>query len=560
MNIALNEGNKHTWWQTVFTKTVSRQLFWGVALTHAILMTIFVIDLVDKQQQFLYQQSKEQSIALVKTLAANGTSWILADDYIGMEEVINSQSLFPNLNFALFTDNDNKVLAHSQREHVGLFLDDETSVRMLEDSLSTLILFESNNQIDIATAVFVNGEKIGWARVSLNREHIVDNLQVINRNGYFYMLLAVAVGSLFAILLARGLTKAIRVMTIAANEVREGGREVDFDVQRIDELGELGQGFNDTVKALAQNEAALKRQQEGLEETVRERTLELEESNCELSNANELILENNEQIKASYKKLKEMQKQLVETEKMSALAYLVRGIAHEMNTPLGIAYTANTCVGDKIAEIENYLSCDEVSKEQLLEYLEEATEAVQFITKNIERSTLLVGRFKELDSQQYDTQPERLNMKEYVEAAQINLHVEELEPAINVNVDIACELFVMGNGKQLEQLFYHLFENSITHAFDQVDDRKINISANHKGSKVELLYRDNGNGMAAEQVEQVFNPFYTSKLGKGSSGLGMSVVYNIVKYGFNGEITCHSKLGTGVEIKVVFDVNSDTEQ
>ncbi|MCP5077197.1 MAG: cell wall metabolism sensor histidine kinase WalK, partial [Psychromonas sp.] len=295
----IDRGKSTAWWKVFFTKTVTRQLFWGVALTHALLMTIFVIDLVSKQREFLYQQNKQQSIALVKTLAANGTSWILADDYIGMEEVINSQSLFPDLNFALFTDNDNKVLAHSHRQHVGLYLNDAISLDMLYGSDKTKVLFESHDQIDIATPVIANDKQIGWARVSLDRSHIVDNLQVINRNGYFYMLLAVLVGSVFAILLARSLTKAIHVMTNAANAVREGSRDVNFDVQRIDELGDLSCDFNDTVRALAENEAELKKYQQGLELIVEERTVELEASNSELLRANELILLHNEQIEGA---------------------------------------------------------------------------------------------------------------------------------------------------------------------------------------------------------------------------------------------------------------------
>ncbi|WP_248009734.1 HAMP domain-containing protein [Vibrio amylolyticus] len=420
---------------------------------------------------------------MVKTLAANGTSWILSDDYIGMEEVINSQSLFPDLNFALFTDNDNKVLAHSNREYVGLFLDDTVSLRMLDDSVGTLILFENGQQIDIATGVYVNGEKIGWARVSLNRGHIVNNLEVINRNGYFYMLLAVVVGSLFAILLAKGLTKAIRVMTTAAHDVREGARDVSFDVDRIDELGTLSSDLNDTVKTLAENEAELKRYQQGLEKIVKERTIELEESNSELLRANEVISEHNIQIEASYIKLKDMQKKLVETEKMSALAYLVRGVAHEMNTPLGIAITGNSCVSDKVREIKAYLSGTNITKERLLEYLQDTEEASEFVSTNIERATLLVERFKELDAQQYIDSNDPINIREHVSAALANQNLDEMEPKLMVSLDIADDINVLGNAKQFEQLLYHLFENSTLHAFDGIEDRQISITAKQKQSK-----------------------------------------------------------------------------
>ncbi|MCK6264660.1 hypothetical protein KP803_15380 [Vibrio sp. ZSDE26] len=66
--------------------------------------------------------------------------------------------------------------------------------------------------------------------------------------------------------------------------------------------------------------------------------------------------------------------------------------------------------------------------------------------------------------------------------------------------------------------------------------------------------------MKQEQVEQIFNPFYTSKLGIGSSGLGMSVVYNIVTHSLNGEISCHSELGEGVTLTILLDLVEDDKR
>ncbi|MCP5076647.1 MAG: hypothetical protein GY951_01100, partial [Psychromonas sp.] len=337
----------------------------------------------------------------------------------------------------------------------------------------------------------------------------------------------------------------------------EGSRDVNFDVQRIDELGDLSCDFNDTVRALAENEAELKKYQQGLELIVEERTVELEASNSELLRANELILLHNEQIEGAYESLKKMQKQLVETEKMSALAYLVTGIAHELNTPLGIAYTANSCTENRLGDLKNYLSSEAISKKQILEYIQEALDATNLTTKNIQRSTLLVDRFKELDAQRHNYHIETINIKEHVNGVLLNRHIEDLRPAITVKVDIDDELNLLGNRKQFEQFLFHLFENSIVHAFENIEDRQISVSAFRDQDKIEFVYQDNGIGMAKEQVEKIFNPFYTSKLGSGSSGLGMNVVYNIIKHSFNGDISCHSELGKGTMLKVVFYTEID---
>jgi len=254
---------KHFW-----IKSISHQLILGIALVHALLMSIFVYDLVDRERDFLISQSEEQAQGLVETLAANSTSWVLANDFIGLEEVISSQSGFPELRYAMVTNMFGKVMGFTDRTFVGQFLHDDISLQQLqaEGSKSTILISDSNI-IDIITPITSKGSQIGWARVGVSRTGITDNLKIVTYKGLFYTLIAILVGIGFAWVMSKNLTSGINKLLQAARKVRDGQRDVDFDLDRPDELGQLALGLKSTVSTLVENERILSDEHAKMEES-----------------------------------------------------------------------------------------------------------------------------------------------------------------------------------------------------------------------------------------------------------------------------------------------------
>jgi methyl-accepting chemotaxis protein len=243
---------KHFW-----TASISRQLMLGIALVHAVLMTIFVFDLVGRQSDFLVEESGKQAVALAETLAANGTSWILSNDIVGMEEVINSQRGYPGLRYAMFLGLDGQVLGFSDRSEVGRYVADETSLRLLEPSTETQVLVDSDQLIDAACPVLVKGRQIGWARVGISRGGIVGSLALVTNEGLLYTVFAILVGVLFAWLMGRSLTRDIRQLADVANRIHGGGRDVHTTLDRPDELGRLSADLNRMLHTLGAREQDL---------------------------------------------------------------------------------------------------------------------------------------------------------------------------------------------------------------------------------------------------------------------------------------------------------------
>ncbi len=231
-----------------WTASLSRQLMIGIALVHAVLMSIFVFDLVDREQDFMLSQSSDGAIGLAHTLAANGSSWILANDFVGIEEVIQSQNSFPGLVYAMFLDMNGKVLGFTDRNKVGQYIDDPLSLQLLHASPTKQILIDTSELIDIAVPINVKSRQVGWARIRLDRSEISNNLKIVTLNGLTYTAFAISIGLLFAWFMAKRMTHDLRTLEKKANQVSKGKTDINFKLERADEIGKLSIHFDNMVK------------------------------------------------------------------------------------------------------------------------------------------------------------------------------------------------------------------------------------------------------------------------------------------------------------------------
>lgn len=248
----------------IWTHSLARQLMFGIAFVHAVLMTIFVFDLVEREREFMLNQNLENAKGLAHTLATNGTSWILSSDFIGIEEVINSQKKYPFLKYAMFINMQGKVLGFTDRGQVGRYVSDELSRSLLVSPKETKTLVEHSLFVDVASPVIASGKQIGWARVGISREGIHENLTIITNNGMLYTSAAIGIGLLFAWFMAGSMTKDIRKMVNAATDMRLGKSSLDVDVSRDDELGILADEINSMFTVVTNREREIKRSNEDL--------------------------------------------------------------------------------------------------------------------------------------------------------------------------------------------------------------------------------------------------------------------------------------------------------
>lgn len=274
-----------------------------------------------------------------------------------------------------------------------------------------------------------------------------------------------------------------------------------------------------------QQEIQLKEHQSILEDTVKRRTCELEKA---LAN------------------LKDSQEQLLVSEKMAVLGGLVAGVAHEINTPVGVGVTAASHLESKIREIKQLYRDDELTREGYEEFLDNAVEGSQIILRNLQTAANLVSSFKLVAVDQSSEAMRTFKLKEYINAILLSLQPELKQTQIRVALDCPDDLTLDSYPGDFSQIFTNLIMNSIAHGFNQGKDAgNITIQTQMEENNVVIRYRDDGKGIPGNIIQKVFDPFFTTSRQSGRSGLGMHIIYNIITQKFKGTITCEDTASKG---------------
>ncbi len=259
--------------------------------------------------------------------------------------------------------------------------------------------------------------------------------------------------------------------------------------------------------------------------------------------------------------LKRIQTKLIESEKMAALGSLVAGVAHEVNTPLGIAITANSHHQKQLKTILNKFQGDTLDYEDLEEYLKASSRSSDLVSENLQRAANLVQNFKKTAVDQQHLDAEFIVLEEY--ARQIFATLKPLTQQKNVQFEVSGpEDSLNTYTGAIAQILTNLISNSCEHGFNEPDSNNT-IQVHFKqldGVTWEMRYRDNGKGMSQSEVDKIYDPFFTTARAKGGSGLGMSIVYNLITQKLNGSVEVSSKEGEGSQFIMIFKDATYTPQ
>ncbi len=244
--------------------------------------------------------------------------------------------------------------------------------------------------------------------------------------------------------------------------------------------------------------------------------------------------------------LKSAQEQLVQSEKMASLGSLVAGVSHELNTPIGIALTASTSLLSMTREMRHRLQSNTLKKSSLLNYFEQACSATELVESNINRATELITSFKQVAVDQTSERRRHFNLLKNIEDVVKTLTPKLKGTSHTVNIDVPSDIEMLSYPGPLGQVLTNFITNTLIHGFEGMDDGVMEIVAVHNDNLVVITYRDNGCGIDEANLPKIFDPFYTSKLGKGGSGLGLNVVYNLCTGVLGGEVDVSSAKGKGI--------------
>ncbi|MGS2719749.1 ATP-binding protein [Paraglaciecola aestuariivivens] len=343
----------------------------------------------------------------------------------------------------------------------------------------------------------------------------------------------------------------------------------------IDEMIEFQSKLSGTQNELKEANRRLDDQNISLEEEVAKKTatlskimLDLEQQKDELLiNQRELRQENenrqfiedelrkrNSELAASMETIQLAKDQLVESERMASLGGLVAGIAHDVNTPLGVSVTATSFLQDRVQKLQTAYDEKTLTGSTMSSFLSEAQQTINLLTNNLNRASELISSFKQVAVDQTSEAEREINVSEYLSEV-----VQSLAPNFKKTqhtIDIQCpdDLTIKCAPGVLAQILTNMIMNSLIHGFDNKTKGAIKVVISQQDNNLIINYSDDGRGLDEGTLEKHFDAFFTTRRGKGGSGLGTHIMYNLVTQTLGGEIEVFSQPEMGLQYKITIPV------
>ena len=260
--------------------------------------------------------------------------------------------------------------------------------------------------------------------------------------------------------------------------------------------------------------------------------------------------------------LKMAQDHLMQSEKMAVLGELVAGVAHEINTPIGIGVTGMSALEERSNDIKKIYAKNDLTQDDFENYINTVSEASTTVLSNLQRAAEMVRTFKQVAADQSSERRRTFKLKEYINDIIFSMRPRLKKTRHMITVKCPDDLELETYPGALSRIVTNLVMNSLIHGFDKKEKGKIVFDIKREKEGLLFKYSDNGKGMEQEVVGKIFDPFFTTRRGQGGTGLGLHIVYNLVTQTLNGTIECNSKPGKGTVffIRIPFEVKIDHEQ
>ncbi|WP_372766992.1 ATP-binding protein [Pseudoalteromonas sp.] len=334
--------------------------------------------------------------------------------------------------------------------------------------------------------------------------------------------------------------------------VKDVSKNKNYDVvvpnAKITELDLLAKSINTLfARTLAQLERQKKDEKEirqlnqNLELKVNQRTVALKEANQELL--------------STLERMHQYQTKIVENEKMASLGQMVAGVAHEVNTPLGLGITGSTLLKDKLEELKSHFDNKTLTSSHMSRFIEDGVENLDLIYRNLNRAAELVSSFKQLAVTHETQEGKHINLYHFTNEVISTLTGELAKLPHKVCVEGDTTLEIWTKPPVIQQIIENLISNSLIHAFYPEQQGNIIISISKRDNHAIIDYQDDGKGVPIDIRNRIFDPFVTTRRGEGGSGLGMHLVYNLVTQALDGSIKLNTEAQKGahfiIEIPII---------
>ena len=416
------------------------------------------------------------------------------------------------------------------REIVGMKIIDES----LDHTYQKKVDVTNDNQdhiISNSKDIIYNNELIGSIEIMMTTEYQIDEIYERIKLQLLQSLVLSLALVITIILLLKRIIAPLNVLEQDSLRLIEGKKRIRIESYENDEVGRMASTFNIMADSIEKSRNELQALNVSLEQRVKERTNELTEMNHELN----IALDD----------LKITQNELIQMSKLKLTSKLVSGVAHEVNTPLGISITLSSYLSEQCIVIRKTMEMEKIVKPELAEIIDDSLEATQSLVKSLRRVAELIDSFKELAYDEKWNGNVSFLLKEHIDYIISSLgRGHSLE---KVNIEVVCpdDLEIIGDPNAYFQIIAHLAINSLEHGVSDIQNGFIKIECKSSYGNLEITISDNGNGIDSKDIQNIFTPFYKKDLSSEGIGLGLSIVENIVNLKLGGTIRCESSLGFG---------------
>ncbi len=410
----------------------------------------------------------------------------------------------------------------------------------------------SGDILHARSPLLLRDNRIGSINFGLTTEDLKHARDQVMLQGGVISLAGLTIGLLLFYAFTHGIGRRLHALMGQSAQMELGDYSKALAVDGDDEIAVFARALNTMSAALRERIAQLEHSELRLSETegdLKDLNVSLESRVSERSAALERA---NADLSAALETLQRTQVELLASEKMASLGSLVAGIAHELNTPIGNSLLASTSLRDRVEDFERHVAAGALRRSELLRHLDEVRMASQLIANSLHKAAELISSFKQIAVDQTNDQRREFDLLEAVRDT-IATYTPRLRRAgCEVVLEIPQGLRFDSYPGGLYQVLNNLMNNALNHAFEAGAGGTITVHAEAAADgMVALTFSDNGAGMTDEVLRRVFDPFFTTRMGQGGTGLGMHIVYNIVNAALGGRISVTSAPGAGTSVRML---------
>jgi signal transduction histidine kinase len=528
----------------------------GVALIEAVLLLLLVSMTLDYLRSTNYDALIKRAATTATLFATTTKDGVLSYDLASLEAFVKDVLINPDLVYARVLGPDNQLFAEGGKAaHLSHKFFADSDVETVSDGV-----------FDTFAVIREGGVTYGRVEIGLDISSINTTIAEAQNRSAIIAVVEMGLVALFSFLLGGYLTNQLKVLSVAAQKISEGNLDFQLPVKGRDEVSDVAIAFNSMASNLReastrrdQFESELKELNRSLEDRVELRTQQIRNKNTQLTQANQEI--------------KEAQAKLLQSEKMASVGVLAAGVAHEINNPIGFVmsnlHTLETYgqnYRDLVSEYAilmeltnaNDQKAQQLKINQLIEQydLEFMNEDLDVLLRDsiegTERVKDIVKGLKDFSHIDSVTQFAMCDLNECIQST-LKVVNSELKYHCEIRTELNDLPLTYCCSGQINQVLLNLMINA-SHAIE--DQGIIKVKSQQQGEWLEISVTDTGKGIPADQLDKLFDPFYTTKpVGEGT-GLGLSISYGIAK-DHQGEIRVASAPGKGSRFTLCLPITND---